>query len=516
LNLLQIAKNAAQQDGNKTFLVYGETKRTYGQFYDRVLKLGAGLSKLGIKQGDRVAMMLNNSIEFIEAYFAVISTGAAIVPLNIFLKSDEVTFILNNCECKALFSSADFKKVIENLKPGNIPSLENIILVDDVPGIKYVKYESLIGQERIGEVKMSIEDMAAIIYTSGTTGKPKGAVMSHKNISSDVENCEYPLGIKKNDVFLIFLPMFHSYSFTANVMLPFHMHCKLVILKSVQPFTNVILSIIRHRVTIFISIPQIFTLLADRKLPFWFYKLNNLKTAISGGSSLPVESLKKFMNKFRIPLLEGYGLSEASPICSLNHWSRPIKAGSIGQPLDNIEIKIVDEAGKEVKTGVNGEIIVRGDNVMKGYFDDPEATKEAIKDGWLYTGDIARMDEDGYIFIMDRKKDLIIVNGMNVYPREIEEVFFQHPAVADAAIVGEKDSIHGEVAVAVVKLKEGMKGDEHEMRKFLKQRIANYKVPHRVEFWPELPRNASGKVLKREIKKSLEEKNKGSKTGVNA
>jgi long-chain acyl-CoA synthetase len=506
MNLLQIVKDAAMLDGKKTFLVYGNAKRTFARFYDRVLAVGAGLSRLGVKKGDSVAIMLHNSIEFVEAYFGIISTGAAVVPLNVFLKADEVTYILNNCKCKAFFSGVDFKAVLEGIKPGNIPSLDNIILVDDVPGIKHVKYESLITKERIGEVKMSIDDMAAIIYTSGTTGKPKGAMLSHKNMASNVENCKVPLGIVKKDVFLIFLPMFHSYSFTANVLLPLYMHCKLIVLKSVQPFTNVVLSLIRHRVSIFISIPQIYTVLADRKLPAWFFWLHNMKVAISGGASLPVESLKKFVAKFRIPLLEGYGLSEASPICSLNHRSRPTKAGSIGQAIDNVEIKIVDDAGKEVKRDESGEIIVKGDNVMIGYYDNPEATKEAVKDKWLYTGDIAKMDVEGYIFILDRKKDMLMVNGMNVYPREVEEVLYQHPAVADAAVVGEESAAHGEIPVAVVKLKDDAKADENELRKFCREHIANFKVPHRIEFWPELPRNASGKVLKREIKSMMAEK----------
>jgi long-chain acyl-CoA synthetase len=506
MNLLQVVKNAAEMDGNKTFLIYGGERRTFAQFYDRVLALGAGLNKLGIKKGDKVALMLNNSIEFIEAYFGIVSTGASVVPLNVFFKSDEVSYIINNCGCKAFFTGSEFRSVVQGIKSGNVPLLEHIILVDDIPGIKYVAYESLFGKERIGEVKMSVDDMAAIIYTSGTTGKPKGAMLSHKNLVSDVENCRNPLGIVKDDVLLIFLPMFHSFSFTANVLLPLFMHCKLVILKSVQPFTDVIMSILKHRVTVFISIPQVYSVLADRKLPVWFMWLNDLKVAVSGGSSLPAESLNKFVNKFKIPLLEGYGLSEASPICSLSHRSNPVKTGSIGQPLDNVEIKIVDEAGVEVKRGETGELIVKGDNVMLGYYNNPESTKETIKDRWLYTGDIAKMDEDGYIFIMDRKKDIIIVNGMNMYPREVEEILYQHPAVAEAAVVGERNTAHGEMAVAIVTLKDGVPADEREMRRFCKERLANFKVPHRIEFWKELPRNASGKVLKREIKRILEEK----------
>jgi long-chain acyl-CoA synthetase len=505
MNLLQVVKKAAMQEGKKTFLVCGGQKRTFAGFYDRVLSVGAGLAKLGVKKGDRVAIMLHNSVEFIEAYFGIISTGASVVPLNVFLKSEETAYILNDCKVKAFFTSSDFKGVVEGIKPGSVPTLENIISVDGLAGIGHLKYESLITPDKIGEIKMSIEDMAVIIYTSGTTGKPKGAMLSHKNLVSNVENCRYPLGIKQEDVFLVFLPMFHSYSFTANVLLPLYMQCKLVVLKSVQPFTNVILTLIKHRVSIFISIPQIYTLLAERKLPGWFFMLHNLKMAVSGGASLPVETLKKFTSKFKIPLLEGYGLSEASPICSFNHRDRPAKPGSIGQAIDNVEIKIADDSGKEVKRGASGELIVKGDNVMIGYYNNEEATREAIKDGWLYTGDIASMDGEDYVFILDRKKDMIIVNGMNVYPREVEEVLFKRPSVLDAAVIGDLNAEHGEIPIAVVRLKDNVKGDEHELRKFCREHLANYKVPHRIEFWADLPRNASGKVLKREIKRMLSE-----------
>jgi long-chain acyl-CoA synthetase len=505
MNLLQVVKKAAMQDGKKPFLICGAQKRTYAGFYDRVLSVGAGLAKLGIKKGERVAIMLHNSIEFIEAYFGIISTGAAVVPLNVFLKAEEVTYILNDCRVKALFTSSDFKGPVSGIKPGSVPTLENIISVDGLEGVKHLKFESLITRDRIGEVKMSIEDMAVIIYTSGTTGKPKGAMLSHKNLVSNVENCRYPLGIRTDDVFLVFLPMFHSYSFTANVLLPLYMQCTLAVLKSVQPFTNVILSLIKYRVSVFISIPQIYTLLAEKKLPAWFFMLHNIKMAVSGGASLPVESLKKFSEKFRIPLLEGYGLSEASPICSFNHRDRTSKPGSIGQAIDNVEIMIADDNGKEVKRGESGELIVRGDNVMIGYYNNEEASREAIKDGWLYTGDIAKMDEEAFVFILDRKKDMIIVNGMNVYPREVEEVLFTHPSVLDAAVIGDKNVEHGEIPIAVVRLKENMKADEHELRKFCREHLANYKVPHRIEFWEDLPRNASGKVLKREIKRMLSE-----------
>lgn len=503
MNLVQMVKNAAMISPNKIFAVFNKKKITFKEFDKRTRLAGAGFLALNIKKGDKIALLLHNSIDFLEAYFGGIAAGAIIVPINIFLKFEEVQYILNDCKVKALVTSSDFEKVIEGINPISVPALENVIAIDKLKHSKHILFESLFADNKIQEVKISQEDVAVIIYTSGTTGNSKGAMLSHKNLITDVENCIDIIEVTDKDIFMSFLPMFHSYSFAANIMIPLYCRCKLVILKSVQPFALVIKSLLWHRVSVFIAIPQIYSVLAERKLPFWFHWLNPMRACISGGASLPVESFYRFEKTFNKPLIEGYGLSEASPICSINPLSGKRKPGSIGPPINNVEIKIVDDNGKEVHRGQTGELIVKGDNVMIGYYNNPEATKEAIKDGWLYTGDMGMKDEDGYIFIQDRKKDLIIVNGMNLYPREVEELLYKHPAVADVAVVGDTDKIHGEIPIAVIRLKEGIKADENEIKKYCKEHIANFKVPHRIEFWQELPRNATGKILKKDIKKRL-------------
>ena len=504
MNLLQVVKNAAMLSPDKVFAVCGKKKLTFKRFYERVLRAGAGFSRIGVKKGDKVALLLHNSIEFLEAYFGVISSGAVVVPINVFLKSEEIQFILNDCGVKALVTSSDFEKTVNGINLSMLPALENIISTDVMKKSKHIIFETLFGKEKISGIKMSQDDVAAIIYTSGTTGHPKGAMLAHKCLITDVENSRDIIAVTDKDVFMAFLPMFHAYSFAANVMMPLYCRCKLVILKSVQPFDLVIKNLLLHRVSIFVAIPPIYSVLAERKLPFWFHILNPMRVCVSGGASLPVESFHKFEKSFNKPLIEGYGLSEASPICALNPLFGERKAGSIGQAINNVEIKIVDDNGKEVPDSATGELIVKGDNVMLGYYNNPEATKEAIKDGWLYTGDMGMKDRDGYVFIQDRKKDLIIINGMNLYPREVEELLYKHTAVADCAVIGGTDKIHGEISVAVIKLKDNMKADEHEIRRYCKEHLANYKVPHRVEFWPELPRNETGKILKREIKKAME------------
>ncbi len=511
MNLLQVVRQSADLSPNKVFLVQERRKRTFKQFYERVQSAGSGFSSLGLKQGDKAAILLNNSIEFMEAYFAVISIGAVIVPLNTFLKAEEVAYILNDCRVKVLITSSEFKSVVDGLKPGQVPALDIIVSVDEIPGKTTVQFSTLFLNGEAQDIRMSQDDIAVIIYTSGTTGHPKGAMLSHKNIVSDVENSIHIIGMSEKDILMAFLPMFHSYSFTANCMISLYCRCKLVVIPSIQPFTRVVKNLILHRVSVFIAIPQIYSILATKKMPFWFHLLNPMRLCISGGASLPVDSFHKFEKSFNKPLVEGYGLSEASPICALNPLYSKRKAASIGPSINNVEIKIVDDNGKEVAMGESGEMIVKGDNVMKGYYNNPEATSQAIKDGWLYTGDIGKKDEEGYIFILDRKKDLIIVNGMNVYPREVEEILYAHPAIADAAVVGQKEAMHGEIPVAVVVLKEGATVDEKELRKYCRLHIANFKVPHRVEFWKELPRNSTGKVVKREIKKMVDQEQKFNK-----
>jgi long-chain acyl-CoA synthetase len=504
MNLLQVAKKSALLSPKKIFLVCDNEKRTFEGFYERVLKLGAGLDRLGIKKGDKVALLLHNSIAFIETYFAVVSRGAVIVPLNTFLKTEEIEYIMNDCRVKALVTSSDFSGTVNGITPDRVASFEYLISVDDLKREKYVSFSSLSDGPALEPVSMGQDDLAAIVYTSGTTGHPKGAMLAHKCLVTDVENSKDVIAVTEKDVFMCFLPMFHSFSFMANVMVPIYCRCKLVIIRSIQPFTKVIKNLLVHRVSVFVAIPQVYILLAEKHVPFYVLLLNPMRICISGGASIPADTIKKFEAKFKKPLMEGYGLSEASPICSLNPLNGRRVAGSIGPAVNNVEIRIMDDNGKEVAAGESGEITVKGDNVMIGYYNNPEATKDTIKDGWLNTGDIGKMDKDGYVYVLDRKKDMIIVNGMNVYPREVEETLLKHPAVAEANVVGQIDELHGEIPVAVVVLKEGANIDEKELRKFCRQHIANFKVPHRVEFWKELPKNTTGKVLKREIKQRVD------------
>ncbi len=307
--------------------------------------------------------------------------------------------------------------------------------------------------------------------------------------------------VTRKDRFLLFLPMFHAFSFMVCLLLPVTIGASVIILRSVKPFSNVIKAVVFGRASFFIAIPPVYNLLSMKRFPRLILRLLPLRICVSGAAPLSRDTLARWEKNYPIPLLEGYGLTEASPVVSCNPLDGPRKPGSVGLPLPGVETRILSEDGAELPRGQVGEIAVRGPNVMKGYLNAPEATAETLKDGWLHTGDLGYIDEDGYIFIVDRKKDLIISHGMNIYPREIEEALYAHQAVRQAAVVGVADEGRGEVPKAFVSLHEGHALTEKELKTFLKERIASYKLPRHVVFMDALPSNSTGKILKKELRK---------------
>lgn len=507
MNLIDVMKRAAETAPSKLFMKYGKNKLNFRQFAESAAKLSAGLMSLGLKKGDRAVLLLNNSLEFVISYFAILNTGAEVVPLNTFLRQEEIIYIIKDCKAKIFITSPDFAEQMKGFNTNTVPSLENIITVGDIPGLQSVKYADIVktAPAAIPAAGINDDDVAVIIYTSGTTGHPKGAMLTHKNLVSNVDSSVRAIKILKNDKFVTFLPMFHAFTYTVCVLIPIYMQCTMIVIKSIQPFSNILKAIMFDRISVFVAIPQVYNVLAGKKIPGFFKWINPVRVCVSGAAPLAGEVLKKFEEKLKVPLIEGYGLSEASPVVSVNPLDGVRKAGSVGPAVPDVEVKIADENGVFLKNGEVGEIAVKGPNIMKGYFNREMETGEILKNGWLYTGDIGKMDEDGYIYILDRKKDLILVNGMNLYPREVEEVLYKHEAIQDAAVVGIKDNVHGEIPIGIIQLKEGMSATDQELRKFCKPHLANYKVPHRFLFWKELPRTGTGKVLKREIKRILKE-----------
>lgn len=492
---------------NKAALFLNDTKITYSQLLERADRLAAFLAAKGVKDGDRVALFLRNSPEFVYSLFAISKLGAIIVPVNTFLKAEEINYILEDSGSSVLIASAIHNKVVNSSKASELCAF--IVWEGEVQtkGEQHFHFdEALAYNGSVAPVERELDDTAVIIYTSGTTGKPKGAMLSYKNILSNAHSGQKTINVKAKDRAIVFLPMFHTFTFSIGVMLPLYVGASIVIIQSIQPFSNIFKQTLLKRVTVFFGIPDVYNALAKAKLPWYFMWFNSLRAFISGASALQPKTLEAMAKKFkRATLLEGYGLSEASPAVCMNTFKKQ-KAGSVGTALEGYEMKIIDTEMNELPHGAIGDIIVKGDNVMQGYLGRPEATKETIINGWLLTGDMGYMDEEGFLYIVDRKKDLIISKGINIYPREIEEVIDSFESVSASAVIGKVDEKSGEVPVAYIELNEEAESlDEAGLKKHMKAHLANYKIPKQILVIEALPKNATGKVLKRVLKEQLGE-----------
>jgi long-chain acyl-CoA synthetase len=348
------------------------------------------------------------------------------------------------------------------------------------------------------------EDLAVFIYTSGTTGHPKGAMLTHKSLISNAQDGSQAIEIVSQDKFLLFLPMFHSFTFTVCVLIPILKGSTIVLIGSVRALDEIKKAILFDRITTFIGVPAVYNVIASKPTTTATKitkHISAIKFFISGSAPLPAPVIGKIEEKFGSPLIEGYGLSEASPVVAVNPRFGVRKVGSVGPPIPNVQVKIVDAELNELPVGETGELAVKGPNVMKGYYNLPEATEQAlVEDGWLLTGDIARLDEDGYIYIVDRKKDMLLVRGINVYPREIEEALYTHPSIAECAVIGVPDESKGEVPKAFIVVREGETLTERDVRAFCKKHLAAYKIPKHFEFRPSLPKSATQKIMKRSLR----------------
>ena len=505
-NFYELLERNASEYGKKVAYFIDNKKITWNEVKRKVDVFARSLELLGVKKNDKVSIFVNNSLEFIISLLGIQKLSAIPVPINTFLKEDEVAFIVNDVESEILIASYKLKNSIKNIR--NKTKIKKIIWEGDIKEVDEdnISFDEILSKTEVHEHKElpNLKDLAVIIYTSGTTGKPKGAMLTYKNLFADILGINEIINITPKDRFIAYLPMFHSFTQTVNILLPLYSASAVVIIKSIMPFSNIIKQTLLKRVTIFTGVPDVYSALSRAKLPFYFHWFNKVRFYVSGAAALPAEVLKRFQSKFKKgKLIEGYGLSEAAPVVSVN---RPTlqKPGSVGLPLPGIEVKIVNDELIEMPIGEAGEIIVKGDNVMKGYYKREDATAETIINGWLLTGDIGKVDEDGFIYILDRKKDLIISKGVNIYPREIEEVCLKFLGVKECAVVGKKDETHGEIPIAFIEVEEDMQVNEKELKKFLKDRLANYKVPKHIYFVKELPKNATGKVLKRKLRENLQ------------
>ena len=490
-NLTTVLDQAADQHGERPVLRMDDLVLSYRELREAAGRVTSLLSSLRIEPGDRVALMMPNVPAFPVIFYGAIGAGAVVVPMNPLLKSREVAFYLGDSGAKVIFA---WHAASDEAAKGAESAGAEMIRVDE-PDASSV----LAGLEPAGRrAERAENDDAVILYTSGTTGQPKGAELTHANLTRNAELTAVTL-IKAgpDDVIMGCLPLFHVFGLTCGLFATINNGACLTLLPRFDP-AKALEIIGRDKVTIFEGVPTMYAAMlhqpgsADADV-------SSLRTCISGGAAMPVELMRSFERTFGCIILEGYGLSETSPVASFNHPDKVRKPGSIGTPILGVEMRVVDADGADVPVGEIGEIAIRGHNIMKGYWQRPEATAEAIPDGWFRSGDLAKVDEDGYFFIVDRKKDMIIRGGYNVYPREVEEVFYEHPAVAEAAVIGISHDELGEEIGAAVALKPGEEATTGELREFVRERVAAYKYPRYVWLVPGLPKGPTGKILRREV-----------------
>ncbi|MFE5808604.1 long-chain fatty acid--CoA ligase [Streptomyces sp. NPDC056491] len=490
-NLAAFLVNSAAARRDHVAVRHDDTTLTYAELDDASARFAAVLHGRGVRPGDRVAMTVPNVPLFPVVYYGILRAGGVVVPMNPLLKAREAAYVLRDCGARVAVAFPLFAQEVATAAA----ELGTECLVAEPQAFR----ELLTAAEPLsGLVDREDGDPALILYTSGTTGAPKGAELTHGNlVSNTAATAETLIRVGPDDILFGGLPLFHAFGQTCALNAAMAAGATLTLLPRFDP-RRALEVMHRDGVTVFLGVPTMYSALLHAELPDGF-DASRLRLAVSGGAAIPVEVLHGFERRFDATVLEGYGLSETSPVASFNHPDRPRKAGSIGVPIRGVEMRLVTESGSEAGPGEVGEIAIRGENVMKGYFNRPEETSEAVRDGWFHTGDLARVDEEGFYFIVDRKKDLIIRGGYNVYPREVEEVLYEHPAVAEAAVVGVPHEVHGEEIAAVITLREGAGATAEEIRAHIKERVAAYKYPRIITFTAELPKGPTGKILKREI-----------------
>ena len=463
---------------------------TWSDVQQGAQRVAGMLQGKGIGPGDRVAMVLPNVPPFPVIFYGALAVGAVVVPMNPLLKGREVKYYLEDSGASILFAWKDMAE--EAGKGASEVGIECVEVGTDFA-------EVLAGHDPVTEVvSREDDDDVVLLYTSGTTGQPKGAQLTHHGMSTNAAtSAETLIEITEDDVVMGCLPLFHVFGLTCGLNASVLKGSCLTLIPRFDP-EKALEVVSRDQVTVFEGVPTMYAAMLHAKGAD-AADMSSLRTCISGGSAMPVEVMKSFEQKFDCIVLEGYGLSETSPVASFNQPGQERKPGSIGTPVRGCEMKVVDDDGQEVPQGEKGEIVIKGENVMKGYWGREEATADSIKDGWFSTGDVATQDEDGYFFIVDRKKDLIIRGGYNVYPREVEEALYEHEAVREVAVIGIKDDSLGEEVGAAVALKEGASVEVEELQAFAKERLAAYKYPRAVWIVEELPKGPTGKILRREV-----------------
>jgi long-chain acyl-CoA synthetase len=496
--LAELVSDVAQRNGAKPALIFADTPISYTDLNARIERAANGLAARGVAKGDRVALLVPNIPEFVVAYYAILRCGAIVVPINVLYKAEEISYVLQDSEAKAFILLADFApQGVAGAEKA--PSVLEVIVVRDAAPKGTTSWEALTdasAPERL-PVKVTPGDIAAICYTSGTTGRSKGAMLTHRNFIANCEQLErMERGYAKDsDILLLVLPLFHIYAMNCAMNAYLRAGATIVLVRRFDAL-HVLEQIQKHRCTMFPGAPPMYITWVNTPT-LGDYDLSSMRFAFSGAASLPVQVLDRFQTVTGVEIAEGYGLTETSPVTHQNCAGAVSKPGTVGPPIPGVEARLVDDEDRDVSPGTPGEIICRGENITIGYWRNPTATAEALRNGWFHTGDIATIGEDGYYRIVDRKKDMINSGGCKIWPREVEEVLYKHPAVREAAVVAMPDAYWGERPIAYIALKEGQTATQEELIAYCKEHLANYKAPCLIKFRDELPKLPTGKVLRR-------------------
>jgi long-chain acyl-CoA synthetase len=500
-NLAVMLRESARRAPGKTAVILGDTRLSYAQVDELSDRVAASLAAAGVAPGDRVGLQLPNIPWFVIAYFGILKAGGVVVPMNVLLKAPEIAFQLEDSGARALITYGGI--LGESAKAAESSGVTAVYVVGEA-GSAGTPFEALLAGDAPGP-QLALRgpaDPAVIIYTSGTTGTPKGAVLSHIGLYMNADIPGRLFEFSDDDVALVTLPLFHVFALSSILNTCVLLGGTMTLVPRFDPVA-VLETMQRDRVTVFMGVPTMYIALLQA-VDSASFDLSSLRVAVSGGAPIPAEVIDSFESRFGVPILEGYGLSESSSTATFNISESERKVYSVGKPIWGTSVQIWDEDSRPLPPGAEhvGEVVLRGMNIMIGYHNNPEATAKAFAGGWFHTGDLGYLDEDGFLFIVDRIKDLIIRGGYNVYPREVEEVLYAHPAVAEAAVIGVPDPKLGEEVRAIVAVKPGQSVTAAELIEFVKERAAAYKYPRTIEFRDSLPKNATGKILKKELRPS--------------
>lgn len=522
LNLASIIEHHARLSPDREAIVWNNVRMTFGKLNALSNQVANALVELEITHGDKVALSCPNLPFFPIVYYAIMKAGAAVVPLNVLFKPREIAYHLTDSDAKAVFvfEGTPELPLTQTVKEGfdQVESCEHLIVMTANPtapapfeNAKTLTEITRDKPETFETFPTAPDDTCAILYTSGTTGQPKGAELTHLNLMTNVTTThdlhvkflEESPGLQKTC--LITLPLFHTTGQTCQMNTHLYAGNRVVLLPRFEPQTT-LETMLKENVNFWTGVPTMYWALLNYAAENDFDTApiaENIKVVTSGGAPMPVEVMKEFSEKFNVRVLEGYGMSETSPLATFNQFERPSKPGTVGLPIFGVEVRCVDESDVEVPVGERGEVVIRGQNVMKGYYKRPEANAEAFRNGWFHSGDIGVFDEDGFLSIVDRKKEMILRGGYNIYPRELEEVIMTHEAVSLVAVIGIPDDKMGEEVKAFVVRKQSAELTEEEFIGWCKTQFANYKYPRFVEFRDELPIGGTGKILKRALKEEI-------------